>query len=60
MITRHERSGPGITTTDRSPPLPTGTWTIDPADSIVSVVWRTFRLWTMTGRLHGLGGHAPR
>jgi polyisoprenoid-binding protein YceI len=55
MITRHERREPGDTTTDRSPPLPTGTWTIDPADSIVSVVWRAFRLWTMTGRRHGLG-----
>ena len=36
-------------------PSPTGTWTIDPADSTVSVTWPKLRLWTITGRLHGLG-----
>jgi polyisoprenoid-binding protein YceI len=36
-------------------PSPTGTWTIDPADSTVSVAWRKLRLWTTTGRLHGMG-----
>jgi polyisoprenoid-binding protein YceI len=38
-----------------SQPSPTGTWTIDPADSTVSVAWPKLRLWTITGRLHGLG-----
>ena len=54
MTTRLERSEPGATT-DRSPPDPRGTWTIDPADSIVSFGWRTLRLWTITGRPHCLG-----
>jgi polyisoprenoid-binding protein YceI len=40
---------------DRSLPSPVGTWTIDPAASTVSVAWPKLRLWTMTGRLHGLG-----
>jgi hypothetical protein len=55
MTTRHERSEPGVTTINRSHPLPTGTWTIDPADSSISSAWRTLRLWTSTARLHGLG-----
>jgi hypothetical protein len=41
--------------TDRSHPFPTGTWTIDPVASIITVAWRTLRLWTTTGRLHGFG-----
>jgi polyisoprenoid-binding protein YceI len=36
-------------------PSPTGTWTIDPAQSSVSFAWRKLRLWTITGRLHGMG-----
>ena len=40
---------------DRSLPCPVGTWTIDPAASNVSVVWPKLRLWTITGRLHGMG-----
>jgi polyisoprenoid-binding protein YceI len=40
---------------DRSPPSPVGTWTIDPADSTVSVAWPKLRRWMITGRLHGLG-----
>jgi polyisoprenoid-binding protein YceI len=55
MMTRHEPSEPGVTTINRSHPLPTGTWTIDPADTIISFAWRTLRLWTRTCRLHGLG-----
>jgi polyisoprenoid-binding protein YceI len=43
------------TEANSSHPSPTGTWTIDPADSTVSVAWSKLRLWTMTGRLHGLG-----
>jgi polyisoprenoid-binding protein YceI len=55
MITGYDRSEPGLTTINKSHPLPTGIWTIDPVDSIVSFAWRTLRLWTVTGRLHGLG-----
>jgi polyisoprenoid-binding protein YceI len=36
-------------------PSPMGTWIIDPADSTVSFAWRKLRLWTITGRLHGMG-----
>jgi polyisoprenoid-binding protein YceI len=38
-----------------SQPSPTGTWTIDPAASTVSVAWPKLRLWTITGQLHGMG-----
>ena len=38
-----------------SQPSTTGTWTIDPADSTVSVAWRKLRRWTITGQLHGMG-----
>jgi polyisoprenoid-binding protein YceI len=55
MITHHERSEPEITTSNRSHPPPTGTWTIDPAASSVSFAWRTLWHWTSTRRLHGLG-----
>jgi polyisoprenoid-binding protein YceI len=34
---------------------PTGTWTIDPAQSSVSFAWRTLRLGPITGRLHCFG-----
>jgi polyisoprenoid-binding protein YceI len=44
-----------VPATDRSHPSPVGTWTIDPADSTVSFAWRKLRLWTITGRLHGMG-----
>jgi polyisoprenoid-binding protein YceI len=44
-----------VPATDRSHRSPVGTWTIDPADSTVSFAWRPLRLWTITGRLHGLG-----
>jgi polyisoprenoid-binding protein YceI len=55
MITHHERSEPKVTASNRSHPPPTGTWTIDPADTIVSFAWRTLRHWTTTRRLHGVG-----
>jgi hypothetical protein len=55
MTTRLERSGPGATT-DRSPSDLRGTWTVDPATSIVSFAWRALRLWTVTGRRQCLGG----
>jgi polyisoprenoid-binding protein YceI len=44
-----------VTAPNSSQPSPTGTWTIDPADSTVSVAWPKLRLWTITGQLHGLG-----
>jgi polyisoprenoid-binding protein YceI len=40
---------------DQSHPRPVGTWTIDPAASTVSIAWRKLRLWTITGRLRGMG-----
>ena len=40
---------------DRPHPPPTASWTIDPADSSVTLAWRKLRLWTVTGRLHCLG-----
>jgi polyisoprenoid-binding protein YceI len=40
---------------DRSQPGPVGTWTIDPAASTISFAWPKLRLWTITGRLHGMG-----
>lgn len=55
MTTRLERSEPGATTTDRSPSDQPGTWTIDPAASVVSFAWRRLRLWTVTGRRQCLG-----
>jgi hypothetical protein len=54
MTIRLERRQPGATT-DRSPADLGGSWTIDPATSIVSVAWRALRLWTVTGRWHCLG-----
>jgi polyisoprenoid-binding protein YceI len=48
-------SEPVYTAIDRPHPPPTSTWTIDPADSSVSLAWRKLRLWTVTGRLHCLG-----
>ena len=38
----------------RSHPPPTGTWTINPADTSVSLAWRKLRLWTVSGRLRCL------
>ena len=46
---------PVDTATDRSPPGPIGTWTIDHAHSGVALTWRRLRLGTVTGRLHCLG-----
>jgi polyisoprenoid-binding protein YceI len=43
------------TAPNSSHPSPTGTWTIDPADSTVSVAWPKLRRWTIAGRLHGMG-----
>ena len=54
MTTYLERREPG-TTTNRSHADLRGTWTIDPATSIVSFARRTLRLWTVTGRRHCLG-----
>jgi polyisoprenoid-binding protein YceI len=48
-------SEPASIAIDRPYPPPTGTWTIDPADSSVTLAWRKLRLWTITGRLHCLG-----
>jgi polyisoprenoid-binding protein YceI len=45
----------GSTAIDRPHPPPTATWTIDPADSSVTLTWRKLRLWTVTGRLRCLG-----
>jgi hypothetical protein len=50
MTTRLERREPEAITTDRARSSLTGTWTIDPADSILSFAWRTLWLWTVTGR----------
>jgi hypothetical protein len=55
MTTRPERSEPGATSTDRSNLSLCGTWTIDPAVSIISYAWRRLRIWTITGWLHCLG-----
>ena len=44
-------SEPVFTAIDRSHPPPTGTWTINPAATSVSLAWRKVRLWTVTGRL---------
>jgi polyisoprenoid-binding protein YceI len=44
-----------VTAPNSSQPSLTGTWTIDPADSTVSVAWRKLRLGTITGQLHGMG-----
>jgi polyisoprenoid-binding protein YceI len=43
------------TAPNSSEPSPTGTWTIDPADSTVSFAWPKLRLWTITGQLHCMG-----
>jgi polyisoprenoid-binding protein YceI len=47
--------GTGHAEPNSSQSSPTGTWTIDPADSTVSVAWRKLRRWTITGQLHGMG-----
>jgi hypothetical protein len=54
MATRLERNELGATTDRSQSDLP-GTWTIDPATSIVSFARRTLRLWAITGWLHCLG-----
>jgi polyisoprenoid-binding protein YceI len=54
FVTDQGGTGHG-TAANRSQPSPTGTWTIDPADSTVSVAWRKLRLGTITGQLHGMG-----
>jgi polyisoprenoid-binding protein YceI len=41
--------------TDRVRFDPIGTWIVDPAESSLRFIWRKFRLWTITGRLHCLG-----
>jgi polyisoprenoid-binding protein YceI len=48
-------SEPASIDVDRPHPSPTGTWTIDPAQSSITFTWRRLRLWTITGRLHGMG-----
>jgi polyisoprenoid-binding protein YceI len=48
-------SEPASIPIDRPHPPPTGTWTIDPANSSVTLARRRLRLWTTTGRLHILG-----
>jgi polyisoprenoid-binding protein YceI len=54
FVTDQGGTGHG-TAANRSQPSPTGTWTIDPADSTVSFAWPKLRRWTSTGRLHGMG-----
>jgi hypothetical protein len=54
MITRPKPREPRVTT-NRSHLPPTGTWIIDPTDTIISFAWRTLRLWTITSRRHALG-----
>jgi hypothetical protein len=44
-----------VTATEQSHPSPIGTWTIDPADRASPFACRKLRLWTVTGRQHGLG-----
>ena len=44
-----------VTATNPAHLPPFGTWTIDPGHSSVSLTWRSFRHWTITGRLHCLG-----
>jgi polyisoprenoid-binding protein YceI len=48
-------SEPASIAIDRPHPALTGTWTIDPAVSSVSLACRKLRLWTVIGRLHCLG-----
>ena len=55
MSERTATSEPALTAIDRPRRLPTGTWTIDPADSSVTFAWRKLRLWSITGQLHCLG-----
>jgi polyisoprenoid-binding protein YceI len=55
MSERTATSEPALTAIDRPRRLPTGTWTIDPADSSVTFAWRKLRLWSITGQLHWLG-----
>ena len=55
MTLLYERSQPADTATGRATPGPIGTWTIDPAQSRISIAFRKLRLWTITGRLHCLG-----
>ena len=55
MTMLRERSEPAVTATDPFLQSPTGTWTIDPSDSSVSLAWHKHRLWAITGRLHCFG-----
>jgi polyisoprenoid-binding protein YceI len=48
-------SDPALTAIDRPRRLSTGTWTVDPADSSVTLAWRKLRLWSLTGQLPCLG-----
>jgi GrpB-like predicted nucleotidyltransferase (UPF0157 family)/polyisoprenoid-binding protein YceI len=55
MALQYQVHEPAPTAADRSLPTPIGTWTIDPADSNVSLAWRKLRLWNVTGRLQCVG-----
>jgi polyisoprenoid-binding protein YceI len=55
MTPNLDLSEPADAATERPPPGPIGTWTIDHTHSSVALTWRTPRLGTVTGRLHGLG-----
>jgi GrpB-like predicted nucleotidyltransferase (UPF0157 family)/polyisoprenoid-binding protein YceI len=55
MALQYQIHEAGPTTADRSLPTPIGTWTIDPADSNLSLAWCKLRLWNVTGRLHCVG-----
>jgi polyisoprenoid-binding protein YceI len=55
MTMVREGSEPALTAPDRVPSSPIGTWTIDSAQTGVSLALRKHRLWTITGRLHCFG-----
>jgi polyisoprenoid-binding protein YceI len=55
MTLRSDLREPADPATNRSHPPPIGTWTIDPADSSVTLAWRKLRFWTITGRRPCLG-----
>jgi polyisoprenoid-binding protein YceI len=55
MTILREHGKPVDTATGRVSPAPTGSWTIDPSHSSVTLTWSQLRLATITGRLHCLG-----
>jgi polyisoprenoid-binding protein YceI len=55
MTLLSERNKRVNTVTGQAPLNPLGSWTIDPADSNVTLTWSRLRLATITSRLHCLG-----